>query len=330
MCFASLGAALGIPVHAFSGAPLAIAAIHGALITVLCLAYEDGLYARRLKRAIGGLPGWRRLGAAYLVLMLLVALGVGLAALLSAPLRGVGSAPTLSNATIFSLSALIVLPISVLLHCRHLLGSQVFSALLLGTYATPRLESRVLLSIDMADSTAIAERLGLVESQKLIAAFLFALGEPVSRHRGSIDKYMGDQAMISWIVKPGRRAPALACAEAIETALRTQRTRWLGAFGVAPGFRIVIHAGTVVVAEVGDARREISYFGDPVNTLSRMDASSRDGGHRVLISADALAQVEHTPTAQLQPLGAIRLRGRVATLDLYGCVFAPEHSAARD
>jgi class 3 adenylate cyclase len=53
-------------------------------------------------------------------------------------------------------------------------------------------------------------------------------------------------------------------------------TRWLGFgpdyerdFDIVPAFRAGLHAGSVVISECGDAKRQLAYFGDTMNVAAR-------------------------------------------------------------
>lgn len=88
--------------------------------------------------------------------------------------------------------------------------------------------------------------------------------------------------------------------------------------GVELGFRITLHAGPVIVAQVGDQRREITYFGDTINSLSRLDAIAKEAGRDLILTADGWQRCCPVPGVSPLPLGPVTLRGREAPLEILG------------
>ena len=59
-------------------------------------------------------------------------------------------------------------------------------------------------------------------------------------------------------------------------------------FGVAPAFRAGLHAGTVVVSECGDAKRQLAYFGDTMNVGARLCEYCKTINQRLVVSGDLM------------------------------------------
>jgi adenylate cyclase len=66
-------------------------------------------------------------------------------------------------------------------------------------------------------------------------------------------------------------------------------------FGVVPAFRAGIHAGTVVVSECGDAKRQLACFGDTMNIAARLCEYCKTINRRLVVSGEAL-QLISAPT----------------------------------
>jgi adenylate cyclase len=51
-------------------------------------------------------------------------------------------------------------------------------------------------------------------------------------------------------------------------------------------FRAGLRAGSVVISECGDSRRQIAYFGDTMNVAARLQERCKEVSRALLVSAD--------------------------------------------
>ncbi|KMO29848.1 adenylate/guanylate cyclase domain-containing protein [Methylobacterium aquaticum] len=313
---ASFGALHGL---LFNDGPTLAGILYGTCIGVLAIAYERGVflggYSERLRR----LPTLAYFAAAEISLVLVIVAGMALTGLVLWTL-GIVDKPLLSAVTpklstipfAMAMSAIIV----AVLRVRDLIGGETFVSLILGRYHRPVREERVFLFLDLAGSTAYAERYGDLAAQELLTAVFAAIAEPVRRHRGQVDDYIGDQVIVSWPLARGvERARCVACVFAIRRALDADRERWLARFGLVPELRAALHGGSVVTAEVGVDRHKIAYFGDVMNATARLEGLCRETRRDVLISEAVLARLPLLPEGiVVEALGAYQLRGRSETM----------------
>ena len=82
-------------------------------------------------------------------------------------------------------------------------------------------EQLIVMFLDLADSTPLAEKLGGLRVHDLISRFFFDIDEPINDHGGSVLSYVGDEVIVTWSVAddPARNARCLACFFAIETKI---------------------------------------------------------------------------------------------------------------
>ncbi|MBB2964491.1 adenylate/guanylate cyclase domain-containing protein [Methylobacterium sp. R2-1] len=195
---------------------------------------------------------------------------------------------------------------------RDLIGPRVFANLLIGRYHRPISEERIFLFLDVAGSTRFAEQHGDLAAQRYLGAIFSALALPVHRSRGSIDDYVGDMALVSWTMERGTRdAACLRCVFDFAQVIADDAERWVAEFGQVPDFRAALHCGSVVTAEIGLERHKIAYFGDTLNTTSRLESVAKELGISILISGDLLDRLGTLPGGiVVEDLGSRAVRGR--------------------
>src|SRR5262249_59565365 len=90
----------------------------------------------------------------------------------------------------------------------RLIGGRVLVNVILGRYRRPTREQRVLLFLDVAGSTTLAEQMGELRVQDLLTQFFFDIDEAIVVHGGEVHAYVGDEVIVTWPVgtKP-RRSP---------------------------------------------------------------------------------------------------------------------------
>jgi class 3 adenylate cyclase len=202
---------------------------------------------------------------------------------------------------------------------RRLIGGRVLGSFLLGTYHRPRREQRIVMFLDIAGSTALAEQMGEVRVHDLITRFFFDIDRPIADHDGEVHAYVGDQVIVTWPLSddPERNARALRCFFAAEDRMADLAPAYTRAFGVAPQFRAGIHAGPVVVSECGDAKRQIAFFGDTMNVAARLCDHSKAAGEALVASAEMLNGAAIPPGLGIGSRLNVRLRGRQAPVEAH-------------
>ena len=214
---------------------------------------------------------------------------------------------------------------------RDLIGGEIFLNLLLGRYHRPIEIERVFLFVDIVGSTAYAEKHGDLAAQTFMGAVFSAIAEPVRRHRGSVEDYVGDLAIISWPLRRGiEEARCVACLFDIDEELSRDAVGWQRRHGRVPQIRAALHGGPVVAAEIGVDRHKIAYFGDVLNTTARIEALSRTLNVSYLISGDLLAHLPALPDGvAARDLGSHRVRGRDQLLAVHALERKRERASAR-
>jgi adenylate cyclase len=293
----------------------AVGAVFGICIVTLMTLHERGLVLSSWRESLRRLPAPLYLVTAEATILLLVLIAMVAAGSLC---WLVGLGPEALPQAIMPSWPAVVYSLVVcaafifVLRMRDLLGAETFANLMLGRYHRPVSEERAFLFLDLVGSTAYAQRHGDLQAQELLKAIFAAIAEPVRRHRGRIDDYIGDQIIVSWPLQHGTaKACCIECVFAIRTELRKDRGRWIQRFGHVPELRAALHGGSVVTAEVGVDRHKIAFFGDVMNATARLEGLCRKIGQGVLISGELLARMPVLPlNVAAEPMGGHHLRGR--------------------
>ncbi len=146
-------------------------------------------------------------------------------------------------------------------------------------------EMTVLFS-DVRNFTSISEKLSPDELTTLMNEFLTPLTEVIHRHRGTIDKYMGDAVMAFWGAplpdqKHARRAleaalDMVACMNRLGTEFKE---RGLPELKIGVG----VNTGVMSVGNMGSQfRMAYTVLGDAVNLGSRLEALTKQYGVDVI------------------------------------------------
>jgi adenylate cyclase len=216
-----------------------------------------------------------------------------------------------------ALSIFTALLINFLIEVVLLIGKPVTMSFIKGTYHRPIEENRIFLFVDLASSTSIAEKLGNSKFLDLLSLFFRDLGDAVMQTGGEIYKYVGDEAIISWPVRGCGRSP-LDCYLKFAANVETHLTEYNEKFMIKPKYWASIHGGTIVAGELGEAKKEIAYLGDVVNTTARLMEVARSNNTSIVLSEQAIEQMNlSTSSSAFSELNEDSVRGRSTKIKLY-------------
>ena len=202
---------------------------------------------------------------------------------------------------------------------ERLLGRHVLKGLLFGTYSRPKNENRFVMFLDLAGSTAAAERLGPLKFHAFLNDFFCDIARPIINHGGEIYKYVGDEVIITWQEKyAGSAHDPLTVFFDIDDVVRKRHNYYTARYGLIPKFRAGLHFGTIVAGEMGLTRQEIAYSGDVMNTAARIQSECRLRNEIFLVSDDALSRLKERADFPSSVIivshGTVSLRGKSSEL----------------
>jgi class 3 adenylate cyclase len=183
---------------------------------------------------------------------------------------------------------------------------------------------------DMKGFTTLSEGMTPQGLVKVMNRYLSTMSEPIRRHGGVIDKYIGDAIMAYWgppFVEEADESQ-FACLAAIEMikrigTLRKEVTELLGV-RVLPtecDVRIGVATGEALVGSIGsEIMMNYTVMGDTVNLAARLEAANKLYGSRSLIAEATVAKTDDAiqfreidrlmVVGQTQPQAVFELLGR--------------------
>src|SRR5215469_6752575 len=183
---------------------------------------------------------------------------------------------------------------------------------------------------DMKGFTALSEGMTPQGLVKVMNRYLSTMSEPIRRHGGVIDKYIGDAIMAYWgppfveETDEGQFA-CLAASEMLKriAPLREEVTELLGVRVIPTecDVRIGLATGEALVGSIGsEIMMNYTVMGDTVNLAARLEAANKLYGTRSLITEATVAKTDETiqfreidrlmVAGQTQPQAVFELLGR--------------------
>lgn len=173
---------------------------------------------------------------------------------------------------------------------------------------------------DIRGFTTLSEHVDPTELVAQLNEYFEAMVEVVARHRGTVDKFLGD-GMMAIFGAPSRQVDHAerACRAALEMI---ERLAELNAERVARGQQelrigIGIHTGEAVVGNVGSPpfRVDFTAIGDTVNLAARIESMTKELDATIVVSDDTREAVERAGLGEdaivsFEELGTVVARGR--------------------
>lgn len=187
-----------------------------------------------------------------------------------------------------------------------------------GEFYNPKEEDRIFIFLDLKGSTTIAERLGHQQYSELIQWCFQDVTELVLQHKAHVYQYVGDEIVLSWNIADGLEN--LNCIQFFfnyQKLLQKRSKHYLETFGLVPEFKAGLEMGKVMVAEVGDLKRDIAYHGDVLNTASRIQDCCNAFDRKILISENLETAIDCISKDHFELMGDIQLRGKERQVKIY-------------
>lgn len=192
----------------------------------------------------------------------------------------------------------------------------VFIDIISGKYIHPKVENRIIMFLDLKDSTPIAEKLGHQQNFLFIRDFIYAVSLALIEHGGIIYQYVGDEIVVSWKYNKKNMRECLASVIVARKNIQKKSERFRRHYGIVPEFRVGIHVGDVTVGEIGIIKKDLAMSGDTMNTTARIRSACNELNEKFIVSKD-FAEKSSLESFQLENLGLVDLKGKATGVELF-------------
>ena len=170
---------------------------------------------------------------------------------------------------------------------------------------------------DVANSTAIFEKLDPEEVHEVMDGCFRILIDEIHRFGGTVNQFRGDCVMALFgapLAHEDHAQRACSTALRIQRAMKNYSKEIKAGFGIKFKMRIGLNSGLVVVGSIGnDLRMDYTADGDTANLASRMESLAKPG--TVLVSGNTYKLAENY--FEFEPLGKVQIRGKETPQETY-------------
>ena len=181
-------------------------------------------------------------------------------------------------------------------------------------------ESRemTVLFADIRGFTSIAEGLEPKVLSQLMNEFLTPLTEVIYKHRGTIDKYMGDCIMAFWgapLSDSGHARNAVLAALEMQRMLKGIQSDFRAKNWPEIRIGIGLNSGRMSVGNMGSkVRLAYTVVGDAVNLAARLEGITKEYGADIIVGEDTKNAV---PDVLFREIDKVRVKGKDAAVSVF-------------
>ncbi len=192
----------------------------------------------------------------------------------------------------------------------------VFTDIFIGKYLKPQEEKRIILFIDLKDSTPTAEKLGHKKYFFYIRDFIHHISLALLEYDGLIYQYVGDEIVVSWLSNDRNKNKCIQSVIRARRIIQKESDYYRREYGIIPEYRIGVHLGFVTVGEIGIVKKDLTMSGDAMNTTARIRTMTGELNHKFIGSAEFVRNVG-LKDWQIESLGFIDLKGKEQAMELF-------------
>jgi len=186
-------------------------------------------------------------------------------------------------------------------------------------YDAPRTAELSILFCDVRGFTGISEALSPDALREYINDYLTEMSTIIrSRHKGTLDKYIGDAIMAFWgapMADAQHARNAVLAALDMQKACRALNQRFKTRGWPQLTLGVGVNSGTVRVGDMGSQlRRAYTAMGDPVNVASRLEGRTKHYGVGILVGEATRRQVDDIAWREID---RVKVKGKDEAITVY-------------
>ncbi len=198
------------------------------------------------------------------------------------------------------------------------IGRETMWDIITGKHFKPDEVERIFMFMSIRNSDQIIHKVGRLKYHMFLADFIHDITMPILDRKGAIYEYVEDTIVISWTPKNGiYDANCIRAFFECKKGIAEGHEYYYIKYGFIPKFIAGYHIGSVVRGEIGEIKSPLVFFGDVMNTTSRIMDQCKIIGRDLLVSAHLRYRLKLPEIFQFKSCGNIRLKGKRDELELF-------------
>jgi adenylate cyclase len=202
------------------------------------------------------------------------------------------------------------------LEINHNYSSGVFLNIIVGRYLKPTDEKRIIMFIDLKNSTPIAEKLGHKEYFKFIRDVIYCMAAGIAEYDGRVYQYVGDEIVAWWPQSPGNARKCINSIIEARKILNLNNELFRREYDIVPEYKVGVHTGDIMVGQVGIAKKDLVMSGDTINTAARIRSACTELNQKFLVSKEMIELLDMKDW-QTESMGMVDLKGKNEDTELF-------------
>ena len=154
----------------------------------------------------------------------------------------------------------------------------------------------------------------------------------IFKHRGTLDKFVGDCVMAFWgapLAQPNHAELAARAALDMIEGLEKLNQKWQSEGRPTLQIGVGINSGDMLFGNIGSEQRmDFTVIGDSVNLGARLESATKEL-HATIVISDATYQ-QIRDKAQIRPLGEISVKGKAQKIVVYELLGITDTAKAKE
>ena len=176
--------------------------------------------------------------------------------------------------------------------------------------------------VDIRNFTKLSENLPPKEVTEILNTWYTQIEEIANEYRGTVDKFLGDGALIMFgapLESTQHADMALRAGRKMIAASESLATKWKEERNIDFSIGVAVNSGFAFVGFVGPKNKlEYTAIGDTVNTAARLQDQTKIFHTSLIFSENTLKQCQNIHLgSELNSLGSIKVRGKNQTIPIY-------------